>query len=85
MIFAVGIVVVVSFAIRLTMISRRGQAVGGWIERTLLFRMPGYAAVRAIIGGIANGKSESVVRPALLTLGEGSECFVAVTEDHGGG
>lgn len=84
-VFAIAIVVVVSFALGLTMISRRGQAVGGWIERTLLFRMPGYAAVRAIVGGLANAEREGVVRPALMALGEGGECFVAVTEDHGDG
>ena len=84
-VFAIAIVVLVSFALGLTMISRRGQAVGGWIERTLLFRMPGYAAVRAIVGGLANAEREGVVRPALMALGEGGECFVAVTEDHGDG
>ncbi|MGB8169961.1 MAG: DUF502 domain-containing protein [Chthoniobacteraceae bacterium] len=83
--FAALIVVAISFVLGLTMISRRGHAVGSWIERTLLFRMPGYTAVRAIVGGLANADSEGVVKAALLMLGEGAECFVFVTEDHGDG
>jgi uncharacterized membrane protein len=84
-IFALVIVVAVSFVLGLAMISRRGRATGNWIERTLLFRMPGYVAVRAIVGGLANANHEGAVRPALMTLGEGIECLVAVTEDHGDG
>lgn len=83
MAFALAIVIAVSFALGLTMISRRGQAMGSWFERTLLFRLPGYAAVRAIVGGLANANHEGVIRPALLECGEGIECFVVVTEDHG--
>lgn len=82
-IFALVIVIFVSFALGLTMISRRGQAMGSWFERTLLFRMPGYTAARAIVGGLANANREGVVRPALLSCGEGVECFVLVTEDDG--
>ncbi len=83
MIFAVLIVVALSFALGLGMISRRGKAAGTWIERTLLFRVPGYAAARAIVGGLANVEREGVVKPGLLTVDDGIECFVFVTEDHG--
>jgi uncharacterized membrane protein len=85
MMFAITIVVGLSFALGLLMISRRGQTMGTWIERTLLFKMPGYVAIRALVGGLSNASREGAVRPALLTLGEGSECFVLVTEDHGDG
>jgi uncharacterized membrane protein len=82
MIFAVLIVVAISFAIGLAMISRWGKAAGTWIERTLLFRVPGYAAARAIVGGLADVERDGVVKPGLLTVDEGIECFVFVTEDH---
>lgn len=81
--FAALIVVGVSFALGLGMISRRGKAAGTWIERVLLFRVPGYTAARAIVGGLANAEREGVVKPGLLTVDEGVECFVFVTEDHG--
>ena len=53
------------------MISRRGQAVGSWFERTLLFRVPGYAAVRAIVGGLSSANREGGVKPGLMTVGDG--------------
>lgn len=85
MIFAVLLVVAMSFALGLGMISRRGQAAGSWFERTLLFRVPGYAAVRAIVGGLSSANREAGVKPALMTTGDGIECFVLVTEDHENG
>ena len=85
MIFAVLLVVAVSFALGLGMISRRGQAVGSWFERTLLFRVPGYAAVRAIVGGLSSANREAGVKPGLMTIDDGIECFVLVTEDHQNG
>ncbi|MBL9134078.1 MAG: DUF502 domain-containing protein [Verrucomicrobiaceae bacterium] len=85
MIYAVLIVVGLSFAIGLAMISRRGRSVGSWIERTMLFRVPGYSALRAVIGGMTNVESEGVVKPGLLRTRDGVESFVFITEDHGNG
>jgi uncharacterized membrane protein len=82
-IFAVLIVVAVSFAFGLAMTSRRGLATGRWLEGTLLFRVPGYAAVRAIVGGLADASREGVVKSGLLTVDPGIEAFVLVIEDHG--
>ena len=85
MIFAVLIVIALSFLIGLAMTSDWGRRCGGWIERALLFRILGYAAVRAIVGGLANVHHEGAVRPGLLSLSGDAECFVVVTEDHGDG
>lgn len=82
MVYAVLIVVLISFIFGLVMISHLGRSVGTWIERTLLFRIPGYAAARAIIGGLADAEREGVVKSGLLKVGEGAECFVFITEDH---
>ena len=75
MAFAVLLVVAVSFALGLGMISRRGQAVGSWFERTLLFRVPGYAAVRAIVGGLSSANRDGGVKPGLMTIDDGIECL----------
>jgi len=82
-IFSVLIVVGISFAFGLALISRRGQAGGAWLERTVLFRVPGYAAMRAIVGGLAGASHEGVVKSGLLTVDPGIEAFVLVIEDHG--
>ena len=37
-----------------------------------------------MVGGLTDAKREDVVKPALLTVDAGIECFVLVTEDHGG-
>jgi len=83
-IFAILIVVGISFAFGLALTSRRGQATGYWFEGKLLYRIPGYAALRAILGGLADANKEGVVKSGLLTLDPGIECFVLVIEDHGG-
>jgi uncharacterized membrane protein len=83
-IFAILIVVGISFAFGLALTSRRGQASGSWLEGKVLFRIPGYAALRAIVGGLANASNEGVVKSGLLTVDPGIECFVLVIEDHGG-
>lgn len=72
-IFALLIVVGVSFAFGLIMTSRPGRATGRWLEGRLLFRMPGYAAVRPIVGGLADTNGEGVVKPGLLTVDPGIE------------
>ena len=81
--FALLLLVAISFALGLLMISRHGQAAGRWLERMLLVPLPGYAAVRAIVGGLSDASREGVVKPGLLTVRPGVECFVLVIEDHG--
>lgn len=81
--FALLIVIAVSFAFGLAMTSRRGSATGRWLEERLLFRVPGYAAVRAIVGGLGNADRDDVVKPGLMTVDPGVEAFVFVIEEHG--
>jgi uncharacterized membrane protein len=81
--FALLLVIAVSLVFGLAMMSRRGVMTGRWIERKLLVPVPGYMAVRAIVGGFAETKREGVVKSGLLTLSPGIECFVFVVEDHG--
>lgn len=81
MMFAVLIVVAISFMLGLMTVSRLGRACGTWIERTLLFRVPDYAAARAISRGFANAEHEGAVKPGVLTLQDGGECFVFIAEE----
>jgi uncharacterized membrane protein len=85
LIYALLLVIGISLAFGLAMTSRRGLATGHWIERRLLFRLPWYAAVRAIVGGLGDGTRAGAVKSGLLTLGPGIECFALVIEDHGDG
>lgn len=82
-IFAILILAGLSFAFGLAMTSRRGRATGQWLERRVLFRVPGYAAARAIVGGLGDANKEGAVKSGLLTVDPGIECFVLVIEDHG--
>lgn len=82
---AIIIVVGASFFLGLGMISRRGKNMGTWVERTLLFRIPGYAAMRAILSGFKDIRDEEAVRVGLLSLDEHVKCIVFVMESHGNG
>lgn len=85
MIYAVLMVVGLSFALGLMMISDRGRSAGTWVERTLLARVPVYPALRAVIGGLASAHNEGVVKAGLLRTRDGVESFVFIIEDHGNG
>lgn len=85
LVFAVLIVIGISFLLGLLMITRRGQRSGRWIENVLLFKLPGYPAVRAIVGGLADAEREGVIKPGLMTVDDGIQTFVFITEDHGNG
>jgi hypothetical protein len=55
------LVLAVSFLLGLILTSRVGSQSSQWIEQTILFRIPGYAAVKNIVYGFADGK----VNPSL--------------------
>lgn len=79
---AILIVVGVSFFLGLGMVSRRGQNVGGWVERTLLFRLPGYAAMKAILSGFSDMEEEGAVKVGLFSVDDHVKCIVFVMEAH---
>jgi uncharacterized membrane protein len=81
--FSILLVVAVSFLIGLVMISRRAQSANNWFEGRILFRLPGYAAMKAIVGGLAGESHEGALRSGLLTVDPGIECLVFIVEDHG--
>jgi uncharacterized membrane protein len=83
--FAVLIVLAISFLLGLLVNSRRGQVAVRRIEQTLLFRIPGYVAIRTTSRILVNANGERLARCALVTIREGVDCFAFVTNDYGHG
>jgi hypothetical protein len=63
-VLAVLPVLAVSFLLGLILTSRVGSRSSQWIEQTILFQIPGYAAVKNIVNDLADGK----VNPNLRLL-----------------
>ena len=55
-VLAVLLVLAVSFLVGLILTSRVGSQPSQWIEQIILFRIPGYAAVKNIVYGLAGAK-----------------------------
>ena len=83
--WAVLLVLTVSFLLGLIMLSRIGSRSGRWIEEAVLFRLPGYAALKSIIGGLAHIEEEGMVKPGLVSGPGGVHYFAYVMEEHGDG
>lgn len=83
--YAILIVVVISFLLGLAMMSRAGASFASRLDQTIFSRIPGYATIRAILGGFANSEDEGKVKVGLLSMSEDTKCFVFITEDHGNG
>ena len=80
--FSILALIVLSFLLGLLAFSRVGRQCGTWIQYRFLRHIPGYAAARAIVGGIIHNHREGVVMAGLMTLSDGVECFVVITETH---
>jgi uncharacterized membrane protein len=85
MILALLLVLAVSFALGLLMTLPIGAKSARWIEQVILYRLPGYVAVKNIINGLANTEREGMVRPALFALSDHADVLAFVMEDHGDG
>ena len=71
---------VLGLIMRLQFVSRSGRR----FEQAVLFRLPGYAALRNIINGLVQTEREGMVKPALVSFGAG-HYFAYVMEEHGDG
>jgi uncharacterized membrane protein len=85
MILALLLLLAISFALGLLLTLPIGAESGRWIEQVILYRVPGYAAVKNIINGLGNTESEEMVRPAIYALSDHADVLVFVMEDHGDG
>lgn len=85
LVYAILIVVAACFLLGLVMMSGAGSSFGSWINRNVLSRIPGYSAIRTILGGFGNAETDGSIKMGLLSLSADAKCFVFITEDHGNG
>ena len=79
---ALILIVAVSFLLGLTLRSAALSRLGGWIERTVLSRLPAYTVLKRLTMGFAKEEA-AAFKPGLLISAEGWKDIVYVIEDHG--
>jgi len=84
-VFAVIVLIMVSFLLGLLMRAETGRRFGKWIERTLLGRLPAYNAIKGLTSGLADSEERSTFLPALMHSQDGTQELVYIVEDHGNG
>jgi uncharacterized membrane protein len=83
--WALILIVGMSFLLGLGLRSEKGRRLGSWIERTLLGRLPLYEAVKNLSGGLIGSKSEAAFQSAVLHSADGEREIVYMIEDHDDG
>jgi len=81
---ALILIVSVSFLLGIALRSAALSRLGGWIESTVLTRLPAYTALKRLTKGFAKEEA-AAFKPGLLTSTEGWRDIVYVIEDHGDG
>ena len=66
LVLAVLLVLALSFLLGRILTSQIGSRCSQWFEHTILFRVPGYFAVKSILHGLTDTEREGMVRPALF-------------------
>lgn len=82
---ALLLIVGASFIFGLALRSMTLRRFGGWFERTVLGRLPLYAAVKSLSRGLIGAKEEAAFRPALLSSSDGEQEIIYVIEEHADG
>jgi len=73
----------VSFVIGIGLRAEIGRRMGGWIERTVLDRLPAYNALKSLTTGFAEAGKEGAFRAAVLISADGDRELAYVIEDDG--
>ena len=81
---ALILIVSVSFLLGIALRSAALSQLGGWIESTVLTRLPAYTVLKRLTKGFAKEEA-AAFKPGLLTSAEGWRDIVYVIEDHGDG
>ena len=84
-VWALILIVGVSFMIGLGLRSETGRRLGGWIERIVLNRLPAYSALKWLTSGFAEAGKEGAFKAGVLTSSQGERQLVYVIEDDGDG
>jgi uncharacterized membrane protein len=79
---ALVLLVGVSFLMGLALLSGVGRAIGHWIERTVLERLPMYNVFKSLTTGFAEVREGAAFRPAMLISTEGDRELAYVIEGH---
>jgi uncharacterized membrane protein len=83
--FALILIVSVSFIFGLALRAETGRRMGRWIEDTILGRLPAYKALKGLTTGFLEAGKEGAFKPAMLISADGEKEPVYVVEDHGDG
>ena len=81
---ALILIVSVSFLLGIALRSAALSRLGGWIESTVLTRLPVYTVLKRLTKGFAKEEA-AAFKPGLLTSTESWKDIVYVIEDHGDG
>ena len=84
-VWALILIVGVSFLIGLGLRSETGRRLGGWIEGIALNRLPAYSALKSLTTGFAEAGKDGAFKAAVLTSSNGERELVYVIEDDGDG
>ena len=82
-VWALILIVGVSFLIGLGLRSGTGRRLGGWIERIVLGRLPAYSALKSLTTGFVKAGKDGAFKAAVLDSSHGERELVYMIEDHG--
>jgi uncharacterized membrane protein len=81
---ALILIVSVSFLLGIALRSAALSRLGGWIESTVMTRLPSYTVLKRLTKGFAKEEA-TAFKPGLLISAEGWKEIAYVIEDHGDG
>jgi len=82
---ALVLLFVASFVLGLAAKSTMGRAVGKWLERNTIGRLPLYGVLTGLAARLVEIGEGSAFKPALRVSGDGQREFAYLIEDHGDG
>ncbi len=83
--FAIALMLIVSFILGLLAFAPGGKAVGRWIESALFMPFPGYRAIRLMTRSVAGSEDIESFKPVLIVSPSGQKEIAYLIEDHGDG
>ena len=83
--FAIALMLIVSFILGLLAFAPGGKAVGRWIESALFMPFPGYRAIKLMTRSVAGSEDIESFKPVLIVSPSGQKEIAYLIEDHGDG
>jgi len=82
---ALGILLALCFFTGLVTRTRLGIAIGHWMERTILQRVPGYKMARTLTKQFTGSEDASDFAPAVMRFGDEDLVLAYIIEEHANG